>query len=378
MSLATRCTACGTVFRVVLDQLRVSEGWVRCGRCNGVFDATEALFDIDSGAPVRLQADAPEAAPAPMPAPPRARPGVAAPADDSDLQPTPQLAAPADEPLLPATAEPASAWPAAVEPGFAEQAPTGEAAHYDPHDEPLLRAPSRGGEDDADEHDRIIITDHVPGETMAAALQGPAGDAPGLQAATDSPASDPKRRIDPQLGGTEPRAQAAPSFIRSAQRSQGWRRPALRAGLWTATLLLVLAAVLQAALLWRDALAAHWPQAKPALQALCRLAGCSLQPLRRIEALSVESSGLNRLEGAALYRLQLSLRNHGATVLMMPALELSLNDGQGGLVARRVLAAADLGLRETALAPGQTLAVSAVLSTGGRRIEGYTLELFYP
>ena len=34
MSLATRCTSCGTAFRVVQDQLKVSEGWVRCGRCN--------------------------------------------------------------------------------------------------------------------------------------------------------------------------------------------------------------------------------------------------------------------------------------------------------------------------------------------------------
>ena len=43
MSLATRCTACGTVFRVVQDQLKVSEGWVRCGRCNEVFNALEGL-----------------------------------------------------------------------------------------------------------------------------------------------------------------------------------------------------------------------------------------------------------------------------------------------------------------------------------------------
>lgn len=374
MSLATRCTACGTVFRVVLDQLRVSEGWVRCGRCNGVFDATEALFDIDSGAAIRLQADASEAAPAPL----MTMPGTTAPPDDSDLQPAPQLEVPAEEPLPPPAAELTSAWPAPVEPMYVEQVPTGEAGHYDPRDEPLLRAPSRDGEGDADAQDQIIITDHVPGETTAAALQGLADDAPGLLAATDRPASDPQRRIDPQLDGAKSPAQAAPLFIRSAQRSQGWRRPALRASLWTATLLLALAAVLQAAVLWRDALAAQWPQAKPALQALCRLAGCSVQPLRRIEALSVESSGLNRLEGTALYRLQLSLRNLGATVLMMPALELSLNDGQGGLVARRVLSAADLGLRETALAPGQTLPVSAVLSTGGRRVEGYTLELFYP
>ena len=47
MSLATRCTACGTIFRVVQDQLRVSEGWVRCGRCAEVFDAREQLFDLD-------------------------------------------------------------------------------------------------------------------------------------------------------------------------------------------------------------------------------------------------------------------------------------------------------------------------------------------
>ena len=52
MSLATRCPSCGTVFRVVQDQLRVSEGWVRCGRCNGVFNAAEVMFDIDSGATV--------------------------------------------------------------------------------------------------------------------------------------------------------------------------------------------------------------------------------------------------------------------------------------------------------------------------------------
>ena len=47
MSLATRCVACGTVFRVVQDQLKVSEGWVRCGRCGDVFNALEGLFDLE-------------------------------------------------------------------------------------------------------------------------------------------------------------------------------------------------------------------------------------------------------------------------------------------------------------------------------------------
>ena len=45
MTLATRCPACDTVFRVVQDQLKVADGWVRCSRCEAVFDAREALFD---------------------------------------------------------------------------------------------------------------------------------------------------------------------------------------------------------------------------------------------------------------------------------------------------------------------------------------------
>lgn len=51
MSLATRCPACGTVFRVVRDQLKVSDGWVRCGRCSEVFNAAERLFELEGDTP---------------------------------------------------------------------------------------------------------------------------------------------------------------------------------------------------------------------------------------------------------------------------------------------------------------------------------------
>ncbi len=50
MSLATRCPACGTVFRVVSDQLKVSDGWVRCGRCSEVFNAAQRLFELEADA----------------------------------------------------------------------------------------------------------------------------------------------------------------------------------------------------------------------------------------------------------------------------------------------------------------------------------------
>ena len=54
MSLATRCPACGTIFRVVQDQLKVSEGWVRCGQCHEVFHGIEALFDLAASGKLQL------------------------------------------------------------------------------------------------------------------------------------------------------------------------------------------------------------------------------------------------------------------------------------------------------------------------------------
>lgn len=46
MSQITRCPSCATSFRVVADQLRISEGWVRCGQCKEVFDASAHLVPI--------------------------------------------------------------------------------------------------------------------------------------------------------------------------------------------------------------------------------------------------------------------------------------------------------------------------------------------
>jgi predicted Zn finger-like uncharacterized protein len=67
MSLATRCPACGTIFRVVQDQLKVSEGWVRCGQCHEVFHGIEALFDLDSDPAIAARRAAPRAPVAPAP-----------------------------------------------------------------------------------------------------------------------------------------------------------------------------------------------------------------------------------------------------------------------------------------------------------------------
>ncbi len=50
MGQITRCPSCGTMFKVVPDQLKISEGWVRCGHCAEVFDARLNLLP-DSAQP---------------------------------------------------------------------------------------------------------------------------------------------------------------------------------------------------------------------------------------------------------------------------------------------------------------------------------------
>lgn len=76
MSMITRCPACQTQFKVVPDQLRISEGWVRCGQCQQVFDAA-------------LQQVAPEPAPATAPVSQTAPLGLSGSPPDFLIEPVP-------------------------------------------------------------------------------------------------------------------------------------------------------------------------------------------------------------------------------------------------------------------------------------------------
>ena len=70
MSLTTRCPACATTFRVVPDQLKLSDGWVRCGHCADVFDATRYLETWTPPEPEQSGLPAAAAGQMPAPAPP--------------------------------------------------------------------------------------------------------------------------------------------------------------------------------------------------------------------------------------------------------------------------------------------------------------------
>ena len=329
MSLATRCAACGTVFRVVQDQLKVSEGWVRCGRCGDVFNALEGLFDLER-----------ETAPAWTPSQRGAL----------DLLPSS-----ADEHAAQSAA--AAAEPARQKGGYDELP-----ADDDIAEDTLIdtRADSRAdSQSDIPAAERDVLDDDAVGVGEGSAFDEVAAD----EAAVDAPAP----------------AELAPGFLRHAERAEFWQRPRMRRAFVAAAAGLGVLLALQVLLQRRDSLAARWPQAAPILAALCGPLGCRIEPLRHLDGLAVDSSGLTQLASPSLYRLQVTLRNRDAYPLLTPSLDVTLTDSRGDVISRRAIGPRELGAAAPmSVAAGAEAALQVVLDAGERRISGYNVEIFYP
>jgi predicted Zn finger-like uncharacterized protein len=363
MSLATRCTACGTVFRVVQDQLRVSTGWVRCGRCGEVFNAIESLVDLgvqwpDPGPPsahasrvmdtlagvAGVGAD-PPAAVAPQAASPSPVQDVTSP----DLEPRPASA-------------PHAGGGDIVEPGADD---VGPGAQTGPATPPT----------DADRKDAVVDGDPPP--QVVVTPDPPVAAAPGMAAPMPAPEPAPEW-VDPNLQPDDAAPQAVPGFVRQVDRAARWRHPAVRALLALGCLLLTGTLGLQVHRSHHDWLAARWPALEPGVRWLCEQRACVIRPPRRIDALVVESSGLLRTGQPGIYRFALSLRNRSDTAARLPAIELALSDASGQPSARRVLSLAELGVHSEAIAAGAELGIAARLRVDAAPVVGYTIELFYP
>ena len=89
MSLITRCPVCGTMFKVVPDQLRISDGWVRCGQCAEVFDASANLQAAEAVPPQATQAPPTPASSAPAASPPAPTPPAPTPSEIVTAAPLP-------------------------------------------------------------------------------------------------------------------------------------------------------------------------------------------------------------------------------------------------------------------------------------------------
>lgn len=347
MSLATRCTACGTIFRVVQDQLKVSEGWVRCGRCQEVFNALEGLFDLEREAPP--QRPPPRAAEAPA----TAEVPTSSSSDDWDSTQAQQRSVdPIEDEELPATSE-----SDVLDSRFLRREV--EADFYDV--EPEFA--------DAQFPSELLQGEHHEHPTEAGGLEKDVQP----RRIRGSKSRSRTKKLD-----TSPAPLGAPQFVRSAERALRWRQPWVRGVLAVVVVILLAALAAQMAYQWRDLLAAERPETRPYLAQLCEYTGCQLEAPRRIDDLAVESSTLVKANGSDTYRLTVVLRNRGHLPLALPAIDLRLTDANGALLARRALSAGDFQARESVLNADSESTLQALLTTSGQRVAGYTVEIFYP
>ena len=429
MSLITRCPACGTLFKLVPDQLRISSGWVRCGKCHLVFDAkshmlgdTEAVAVEVAAARQTLAARAaaksaaeqnaakpqtPEPvapppqqqpsppSPPPPKAPPPPKPQPAPPAPVSAPPPPPK--APPPKPPAPVSApSPLPSPPPSPPPPKPRQesaAMRAEIARWRdersgqtaPSADPPVSDTTRVQLDDGIEVQEMELHFGDLREFQPLLNKKDAAPAQAPQETKEKGAPPPQETEDDKSDddaapAEEAPEEAAPSFVREARRRAFWQSAPVRALLWLLLLLGAAGLALQVALTRRDWLATAYPATEPALRQLCRVAGCTVGPYRQLDAMAVESSSFTRVTGN-VYQFSVTLRNNAALPVAMPALDLTLSDMQGQPVLRRVIAPDELGAPAT-LAAGGEFAGTARLTLAplpdSAAVISYRVEAFYP
>jgi hypothetical protein len=158
-------------------------------------------------------------------------------------------------------------------------------------------------------------------------------------------------------------------------------RPALRWLLGMLSLVLSMGLFFQVAYRERNQLAAWEPAFTPWLERACDLIACKIDPVRRIESISVETSTFTRLRGDT-YRLSFLLKSSSLTPIAFPAVELTLTDAMDQPFLKRVLLASDVGPASGVLAASSewpaSIDISVQSAATPERVAGYRLVAFYP
>jgi predicted Zn finger-like uncharacterized protein len=370
------------MFKVVADQLKIAQGWVKCGHCAEVFDASVQLQATEAGVPPALvvqeantpertdpaknsvdlekQQALPDSLPGPVPIPDEASSPL-----DNEPEPEPE-----------------------PEPEQVDAAQDGGHADFDP-------AGWKQSLRQSQQQDFVapLISESAPD------VQGTLADpAPAAKNAVGSRFRDSADPIDAEAQDPEyENAEAAQevSFVRDARRKAFWKKPLVRGFLGAFFLLLCALLILQWMVQHRDRLAALDPRLAPVLQALCGPLHCEIVPPRQIESLVIDSSTFNKT-GTDTYRLGFTLKNSGDTLLEVPSMELTLTDTQDQAVLRRVLSPRQFGVNAATLAAHSELAGVVTLSVSGDaeragppslsasaprtplRVAGYRILAFYP
>ena len=348
------------MFRVVPDQLRISEGWVRCGQCDEVFDANAHLRTLEEHTPVSSPDASTRANTAEEPLPPAP---IAEQTPVKDAEASYDWGALLEPPKEPGDA--AMPNPQAVGPSALQQA---QEPTWKEEAQPVV----------TDHHQSEYLLDQSPQDLPASEESTEPVDS---SAAVDDWAHQPlaAREMD-NVAAAEGGEDPAPSFMpRSPPRSRVSRYLGQKVML---PLFLVLALLLTSQWLFieRDRLAATIPALRPLLDSGCALLGCSLSAPRQIESIAIDSSAFTHVK-SGVYNLSLSLRNGAAIDLATPALELTLTDMQDQALLRRVILPGEYSAKMTIGAGAELVAnVSMAVQAGvvSEKISGYKLLAFYP
>ncbi|MDO1474262.1 zinc-ribbon and DUF3426 domain-containing protein [Comamonas thiooxydans] len=421
MSQVTRCPSCGTRFKVVADQLRISQGWVRCGMCQSVFDASQELQSVPDELLQPEAADAPQrpavqevqpteageqrtpvlpqqdAADAPAPDTQKAEALQELASDSVDAAPTAaqvaEVAPAAESADVVSEPEPSGSMPgmADAQPSFVDQARTlteedAAAAQHDPH--PDASEPEAGDIPAPTEPELLVPP---PSEVlMAEAAQD-------LKDEAQAEAVSKEALLHADIGAIQPardRAQAVtdadqdeaaaiagdePGFVRQARRQAFWHSAGMRVALVLGSLVAVAGVVGQYAWLQRDVLAAQYPALAPVLTKACSLAGCELQARRAIADVVISGSGFKQLADDHQYQWSLTLENRSDVPVAMPMAELTLTDAQDRPLLRRVIDLRLLGAPEQLHARQEwSVNVPVQVQDLGAAVAGYRALVFYP
>jgi predicted Zn finger-like uncharacterized protein len=359
----TRCPTCATHFRITPEQLKARSGRVRCGECQQVFNALDTLIEE----PVLAMMP-----PARPPVPTRDIPSALS---DSGTEAVASPEAGAGEIVLPPTAvpeagveaieEPLPPQPTSEEPALAGQDQASplvpaESAEL-PHTEPEVVPPGPGND--------------APAEAEVAAIEV-ANETPTEEVAETETATPEQYGAGTATGAGTEGTEWAETFPEPLPAPRRWP--------WVVGSVIALVAIgLQCALAFRVELAVLWPEGKPALVALCEIAGCEVGLPAKVGQVGIEASDLHpdtTQPGRLL--LTATLKNRAPFAQQFPHLELTLTDTADKAVARKVLTPADYLPAKSSVADGMPSSADVTVSVGvdarDMTASGYRLYLFYP
>lgn len=362
---------------MVPDQLRISDGWVRCGRCEEVFDG-------------RAQLQTP---PAHSDGPPPTGPQTG---HLAATEKSPESAADVAESMVPAKTpdktvtvseskqgydwsgvldQGTSDTPANASEGVSASAgDSGNVPEVDVPTDPLLEI-SPG-----EKHGEI--EPQTPSDFDIVPLAERETDQPGVPEPADA-APPPVRYVQSDVALVPAGDDSKFSFLSvNAAGQPDSSRSSFVLPVLAAALALLLGG--QALVHERNLIATSFPSSRSMLETVCEGWGCTLEPLRRIESVVIDSSSFIKVRGD-VFRLNFSLKNSGALEIAAPALELTLTDSQDETLARKILYPEQyLALSSPAKVLSSGLNVEATIPVqvktplNPQRVAGYRLLAFYP